>query len=213
MILISNFRNLACVKFHQVNARALSLAIVMLTFVTNAFAQKDASAFAGAIDEASSQLEGTFESVANLCLSAHWSVWSVAHRSTSSGITATRTLPSVSSAGAVPVCSSLQQVQYLKSFSCNNGRHRWFQGVQGVAKTPCIQELERQVYRLGSGCFDYLFLTVCACRESSRCPVWYGDADSQFRTVYVIHTVQTESGTPQPGFGCGLLHRTTYSPG
>ena len=50
MILISNFRNLACVKFHQVNARALSLAIVMLTFVTNAFAQKDASAFAGAID-------------------------------------------------------------------------------------------------------------------------------------------------------------------
>ena len=63
MILISNFRNLACVKFHQVNARALSLA-----FVTNAFAQKDASAFAGAIDEASSQLEGTFESVANLCL-------------------------------------------------------------------------------------------------------------------------------------------------
>ena len=56
-------------------------------------------------------------------------------------------------------------------------------------------------------------LTVCACRESSRCPVWYGDADSQFRTVYVIHTVQTESGTPQPGFGCGLLHRTTYSPG
>ena len=209
MILISNFRNLACVKFHQVNARALSLAIVMLTFVTNAFAQKDASAFAGAIDEASSQLEGTFESVANLCLI----VGSVAHRSTSSGITATRTLPSVSSAGAVPVCSSLQQVQYLKSFSCNNGRHRWFQGVQGVAKTPCIQELERQVYRLGSGCFDYLFLTVCACRESSRCPVWYGDADSQFRTVYVIHTVQTESGTPQPGFGCGLLHRTTYSPG
>ena len=68
MILIRNFRNLACVKFHQVNARALSLAIVMLTFVTNAFAQKDASAFAGAIDEASSQLEGTFESVANLCL-------------------------------------------------------------------------------------------------------------------------------------------------
>ena len=68
MILISNFRNLACVKFHQVNARALSLAIVMLKFVTNAFAQKDASAFAGAIDEASSQLEGTFESVANLCL-------------------------------------------------------------------------------------------------------------------------------------------------
>ena len=56
-------------------------------------------------------------------------------------------------------------------------------------------------------------LTVCACRESSRCPVWYGEADSQFRTVYVIHTVQTESGTPQPGFGCGLLHRTTYSPG
>ena len=32
-------------------------------------------------------------------------------------------------------------------------------------------------------------------------------------SVYVIHTVQTESGTPQPGFGCGLLHRTTYSPG
>lgn len=68
MILISNFWNLACVKFHQVNARALSLAIVMLTFVTNASAQKDASAFADAIDDASSQLEGTFEAVANLCL-------------------------------------------------------------------------------------------------------------------------------------------------
>ena len=31
--------------------------------------------------------------------------------------------------------------------------------------------------------------------------------------VLSMSFIQTESGTPQPGFGCGLLHRTTYSPG
>lgn len=48
--------------------KSATLALTFLAFATNAFAQKDASAFTDAIDNAANQVSSTFESVSTLCL-------------------------------------------------------------------------------------------------------------------------------------------------
>ncbi len=48
--------------------KCLTLLLGILTFAQNTYAQKDAQAFKDAIDNAATQVESTFDSVANLCL-------------------------------------------------------------------------------------------------------------------------------------------------
>ncbi|WP_368336427.1 DUF4134 domain-containing protein [Parabacteroides merdae] len=53
----------------SVYLKTLNVAVVLLSIANGVYAQdRDATAFADAIDSATTQVEGTFESIANLCL-------------------------------------------------------------------------------------------------------------------------------------------------